>query len=378
MPSNPEIVKKVIRLSLAGLVFVGMTQISGMDLRISQEVLFSLLVMSIFSLFFDNIWITIFFCWSMYLFIFYRFQIGQQYITNMFLGGMVYYMIKQSCKKEHINFFINILFWLVFANLALMFLQITGNDFVFKLRIDKTMVNNTDPAGFMGYKAAMATLMALALPLLYTRRNLLAKICAFGMLVPLYISRSSICVLAGGIVLLLCIWKDNRKLAILLSICVLITGGWYIKKIDNPETSMNMRVEQWKMTLHDATTHPLIGWGLDSYRNISKQKNFIYVQGQDGKKTVDGKLKVDQWDNPHNLIVSLFYEWGLLGVVCLFGLMRKYALQWQRSVKTANLQGLGLFLIALFIISMAQFPLWLARTACFIIPLTALYEVEAV
>ena len=376
MPSNSEVVKKVIRLSLAGLVFIGMTQIAGMDLRVSQEVLLSLLVMSIFSLFFDNIWLTIFFCWSMYLFIFYKFQIGQQYITNMFLGGMIYYMIKQSCKKEHINFFINTLFWLVFANLALMVLQVTGNDFVFKLRLDKVMVENNDPAGFMGYKAAMGMLMAFAVPLLYTRRNLLAKICSFGMLVPLYISRSSVCVLAGVATLIVCVWQDNKKLAVLFSICALVAGGWYVKKVDNADTSVGMRIEQWKMTLHDATQHPLIGWGLDSYRNISKQKNFIYVQ-PGGGKTPDGKMKVDQWDNPHNIIISLFYEWGLLGVVCLFGLMRKYALQWQRTVKTANLQGLGLFLITLFIISMAQFPLWLARTACFIIPLTALYEVEA-
>jgi len=137
---------------------------------------------------------------------------------------------------------------------------------------------------------------------------------------------------------------------------------------------MTTRKGVWKKAMSDALIHPVKSWGLDSFRNQTKMKKHIYVMNV--TKNKEGQIiHADIWDNPHNLYVSLLFEWGIISLFILGGLLRYYAIRFNRCVKSPNVVGLAGFLIVLLIVSIGQFPLFLARLACFIVPAAALFEI---
>ena len=80
----------------------------GIKEREVQQWGFMLGLMVIFGLLLRNIWLTLFLGWTVFLFAFFKFEIGLIYVTNIFFGCLLYYLVKVVFKKEHINFFINI------------------------------------------------------------------------------------------------------------------------------------------------------------------------------------------------------------------------------------------------------------------------------
>src|SRR3990167_4665742 len=86
--------------------------------------------------------------------------------------------------------------------------------------------------------------------------------------------------------------------------------------------------------------------------------------------------KLMWWDNPHNLYISILYEFGLPGLFIFCGYNRQIFMRYKNSVKNLNTIGLMGFVIAFFGISLGHFPIFLARCAAFIIPMFALLEVS--
>jgi O-antigen ligase len=141
------------------------------------------------------------------------------------------------------------------------------------------------------------------------------------------------------------------------------------------------RYKMWKVVLRDAFKHPIMGWGLDSFRNAGTFKPFIYMQNAMTRETkavslsaiqvynetgvmppMPGFIKqgdaLDIWDNPHNEYIMLFYEFGLVGVI-LFGLFCSDIVK--RFYVTDELIAIiGVFIVFL-IISTGQFPFHVVR-----------------
>ena len=383
---------KFIRCCIVAMIFLSVMRMFGwVNQRAAQEIYFQLSVMGIIALLIDNIWVTLFLLLTIFNFVFFKFQIGQNYVSTVFLGSLLYYATKQVFQQKHIDFFIKGLLWFCVINCVFIFLQLIKFDFFeFSFYTEKSvidyakglipmeeLVTYTNTTGLMGFKALMGVVMALCVPLFASRQNKLSKVCAILLFIPLYLSEATVCIIAGIIGLLFVLifqsFKYKKTILSIIIAILLIGGTFYALKIDNPKSSIEARLYQWKLVLNDSLVRPFTGWGLDSFRHITKEKKQIYVTNA----RLEGKeLQVSKWDNPHNLIVSLMFEWGGIAIFLLIGFLRQYVLWFKNAIKTPVAVGLAGFILVTFIVSMAQFPMWLARSAVLIIPVFALFEIE--
>lgn len=380
-----ELRRKIIRAVIVSCIFISLITLHGVaDLRQAHQAVFMVAMIGLFGLVFNNIWISLFIGWTAFLYSFFKFSTGNIYITNILFGSILYLLTIMGFKKENINLFINAFLWFVFANVIYMVVQLAGYDFVYKKIVYhwfKEFVPNTNPHGFMADDSILGGLLAMAIPVLASRRSRLAMIGSVGLFIPLYLTETSLCFLAGiaGFLFVL-FYKIRRKLWIALLVILIFLGGFYINKVDTLGTE---RFPLWRRILQDCMMHPITGWGLDSFRNTTPQKDFKYTNYTTHKDNIlykDGKryniTKVEYWDNPHNLLLSLFFEFGFFGLVIFTGFMRRNVLLFKNNPKTSNTVGIAGFILAFLLVSMGHFPIFLARCACYIVPFFALYEVQ--
>lgn len=357
---------KVIRCLIAAMMFMCMVTCQWMETREVHQFVFMLGAMGIFALILENIWLTLFVLWSIFLYAFFQFQVGYIYILNIMAGTIIYYLVKNYFKREHVEFFINVVLWLCVVNMLYMIVQLLGYEFLF---YSPNKSFNTEPMGFMGNRGMVGALFAMAIPLLMTRRSVW-----FGLilLVPICIARGSINALAAiSGVLFILYYRVTRKVFLLILIAMLAFGALYMTRIDKVQTE---RFDAWKMFMQDAVKHPVTGYGLDSFRSTEgPYKNWKYCVHPEMH---GDKLGINQWDNPHNLLISIFYEWGIVGIILLLGYLRWAGLRFKNAMKSNNTIALAGFLVAFFVVSLAYFPMFLARYAILVIPAFALFDTQ--
>lgn len=353
-----------MRLFIGTLAFLCVTTAIGLHMRAGHQLFYSLFVIVLFALLVRNVWLTLFIWLSCLLFAISKFQYGQIYITNIFYGSVLYYITKLAFEKRHIDFFIKMVLWVVFVNLCYGILQALNFDFIYLLSEELKFTNipvTPSPNGFMGNSGIAACLYCLAIPFMATRsRNSIWL--SFIMLIPICILRSSISLFAAFVIILFLLWfKINRRAWISIFILFILAGITYLMYFDLPGVE---RFVLWKEMLRDANCHPILGWGMDTFRKFTALKPYIFVEA------------TSKWDNPHNLYISLFYEFGFLSLFILGGYLRQRCIAFKGALKDMNTLALTGFALGFFVISLASFPIFLARTACIIIPALALWEVS--
>ncbi len=331
----------------------------------------------IFSFLLKNIWISLFVGWTILLYSYFKFYTGQVYVTNIFVGLVLFYLVKVSFKKEHIPFFINGVLWFTILNIFYMSLQSVGFDFYFAQKGvlwgigSLPSIANMNLYGFMGNYWALGSLLALTIPLIASREGLTAKIGALTLFFPLYLCNVSLCLLMAIVGLLFVWWFKLPKIVWGVTLIALIVGGGlYLAKVDRPEFSIRGKV--WKQALRDASNHPIAGCGLDSFRNETKNKPYKYMQRM---KESGNQKWIEVWDNPHNLYVSLFLEFSLVGLFIFCGYMRGLVFKYLRAIKSPQVIGLTGFVIVFLGVSFGHHPLFLARFVPILIPAFSMYEI---
>ena len=214
-------------------------------------------------------------------------------------------------------------------------------------------------------------------------------------LIPAYFSECSVAVLAIVVVIIFNAYHKSRKLFITLFILFgLLAAGYGIHDYVPQKGQMFIdRVSLWKVSLRDAAKHPIIGWGLDSYRNVGSFKNFLYFKNnrtQESRAISYEALKINQetgkfppmgdfikegdsinpWDHPHNEFISLFYEFGFIG--CLIIWLFFYDIQKRFVVLNDLLTCAGVFIVFI-VTSLSQFPIHLAKFAVFAMVFLGIY-----
>jgi len=374
-----ELTQKIMRFGIVSFLFLCVLTMYGVDVRISHQYAFILGVIVLSSLLLRNIWLTLLLAWATFLFSYFQFKTGWNYLANIFYGCMLFYLTKVAFSKKDIDFFIKIALWVLALNVLYMIPQIMKLDFIYAhyetlkgFMAGYGSLNRPAPIGFMGNTSNMAAFIAMMIPLLATRKGKFPLIASGLLFIPLYYLHSSTNLIAAVITSLFVVfYRFSKKIFIGCVIGLVFLGGIYLTRVDGIGTE---RFNQWQMVLTDGWSHPVVGWGLDSFRNFTPNKNFIYTAG--ARVYDDGKVWTNTWDNPHNLFVSLFYEFGIVGIFLVLGLLRQYFLWFRKAPKDPNLIALAGFLIAFLVCSMGHFPIFLARTAVFIIPVVALFEVE--
>ena len=375
---NPEVTKKIIRCCLIGLIFFPVLGISGVEYKQAQQMMVMLATIIIFSLLLRNIWITLFLTWTVGLYFFFKFESGGNYISNIFIGSVIYYLVKVDFKKEHLRLFINGVLWFTLLNCLYMVLQYFNFDFYF---MEKTVftgdlnkiAGNVRMYGLMGSYWSLACLLALSIPLLASKGTWLSRIGAISLFFPLYLCNTSLCLVMGVVGLLFVLWFQIKRIVwVFILIIMLSFSVFYVTKIDKP--GIGIRAKMWKTALEDASKHPFSGNGLDSFRNVTKNKPYRYVERIADRGSVIWK---ELWDNPHNLYISLFFEFSLVGLIIFFCYLRGLAIKYIRAIKSPCVIGLAAFVLVFLGVSFAHFPLHLARFMPILIPAFAMLEVAS-
>ena len=175
-------------------------------------------------------------------------------------------------------------------------------------------------------------------------------------------------------------FRFREKIFLIMICVVLLCGSFYVKNVD--KLGME-RLPMWHKILRDGMKHPITGWGLDSFSNVTPQKNFKYSQvvnkvpfNVDNYGNVQKEMtSILWWDNPHNLYISLFYEFGFVGLFLFIGYIRQNVLRFKNCIKSPDAIALAGFVFVFLCISIGHFPIFLARTAICIIPVFALLEI---
>lgn len=312
--------------------------------------------------------------------------------------------MKRSFKKEHINYFINGVLWFVFLNIVYMAMQVSGFDVIFyKLRLIeglKLYFDNVVPSGLMGQISLMGCLMAMAVPLLATRGSKWAIIGSLGLFLPLYLSKASLCLIMGIVGLLFVFYyRMPKRVWYIIVIALVLSGSMYIKYVDRPGFE---RLRVWKSALRDGLKHPITGWGLDSFANITSYKNFKYsnvainfnpkdmrdlrgiyeskdamLEARDSiEKYANKRIQYfEWWGNPHNLYISLGFEFGIIGLIIFGGYMRDTILRFKKCIKDSNTLALAGLILVFLGVSFGHFPIFLARFSIIVIGGFSLFEV---
>ena len=376
---------RILRILIVMFVFMGCLPLHGMQGREASQFIYMLGTMVLFSLILENIWISLFLCWSVFLFSYYKFITGHSYLMNIFQGCLLYYVVKKVFRREHIRFYVYGLLVFALINLLYSIVQVTGHDFLFASEVTPVlsaeniknfstlrgpMVQNLHPSGFLGNDATAGHLYALCVPLLAIYNLWLAPI----FLLPLIATKGTINIFAGVVMYLFVLFhRISDKLFSFICATLIICGILFYVYVDRPDTG---RFSQWSYTFKDAMTRPFVGWGLDSFRQSDLlHKNFTYGIPQEAAR-INGKTYAvgAVWDNPHNLLLSLFFEFGLPGLLILGGYFHFLYRRYKQSIKSYEVIGLAGFMLGVFIISLAWFPMFLARFVILIIPVFAMFE----
>jgi hypothetical protein len=308
------------------------------------------------------------------------------------------YFSALSIKKEDTNLFLKAIIWVCIVNFLYMALQQIGFDFIFNMHGANGSVLEIkgELIGFFGIKAHMGIFMALGLiAMLFINPWL-----SFIFIYPLYISKSSGAIAGGMAGTLFWFWWVKRKVFYILLPIFLIGGLTYLVKIDNPMGMMKTRPGVWKVALKDTIygfnlhrdklqsvflRNPITGFGPESvlsgnllYFSEALSSNVmrgaklqdgtvIDMQGRNFKMTKFGEFlspdekPIDLWDNLHNGLIQLFFEYGFLGVIIVGFILFYLSKIFYNSVKSREFIALSSMIIVLLVSSSVQFPLYVAR-----------------
>ncbi len=351
--------------------------IPSMGLRANQEQFFQIGATVLFAFVtLENSYLAFFYLWSVAIYCFYGFpQIGGPIVMNIFFGCIIYQIAYKLIKKDNVEKVFKMLLWLCVANIVWLILQMNKSDLIF-LREDAYTV---DLVGLMGLKCFMGMFFALCIPILaYFSWPL-----ALSFFLPIYYSQSSVAVVGGIAGFLFVLYYKSKKMFVVFLLIFIVEGGLFVAR-DTKKGMFEDRFRMWKVVLRDAFKHPIMGWGLDSFRSVGEFKPFMYVEnamtletrrvhykaleiakethvlppGKEYEGFVSPGDALNPWDNPHNEYIMLFYEFGIIGIMIFLAFAKNIKAIFITTPQIIAI--MGVFIVFL-IISTGQFPFHVVR-----------------
>ena len=269
--------------------------------RMAQEDYFKYLGMCLVSFFTGSIWIALFMCLNVFLFIYHGEQVGLSQVLNVFLGVCIFIVSKSFFAHNKLESIKTPILILTFLNLLWMILQALNIDPLFKSQDSSGVMNLLPPqtTGLFGIKMANGTFLTLSS--IFMMSN---PIISFLLAIPIFLCQSSSVFLAYTS--WICFWSYFKAREyfkwIVLSVSVLGFGFVIYDQVRDPMTFAS-RFPVWHSCIKKSLLYPL-GYGPDSYRKIHKHKNFLF--SSDGQynhaiTTPTGQNKQDfQFYSPTN------------------------------------------------------------------------------
>lgn len=352
------------------------------SLRISQEQIFQIGVTVLYAIFLvPNIFLASILLYSCFLYAYFAFPPhAGGYVLNLFMACVIYNVSYKIATPKLMKAVRQILLWLCFSNIVFMLLQATNNDFIYKSCSSGQY--SIDLVGIMGLKAISGMFLCFCIPFV---PSILVKL---ALLAPIYFTESSAAVFAGIVCILYEVFKRYGKKVLMIALVPLVIGGAFYIARDTKTGMFEDRAELWKTTMRDAIKRPVVGYGLDSFRNVSKEKPWMYFKNVTTAKSeglkydlntksfivrpefAKNKDILDPWDNAHNEFVQLFFEFGAIGVIIVLAFIRDIykRFKWSDLSERKYIEPMMLVLTLYLIVSVGQFPFHMARTA-YLIPI---------
>lgn len=381
----------------------------GHDMRIFQERVFQVVAMGLVSLFIGNIWMSLFMIWSLILFVLNGGNIGMDYVFNIFLGILLFKMARSYYTKFRFLEDSRFIIWLLVINIGFIVLQLLGIDPMHSAKSGNGIVDQfadfRDPVGIFGIKCINGIFMALCIPIVATISVWLALL----VFIPIYLCQSTAAILAGVVALMSYLYMTKTRLPIKIPFFnILLSFSWFklllipmvlgaisyawLADFKVDPKMFNSRFGVWHAAVKTSLARP-IGYGPDSWRNITKHKNFLFAGDQDRRSAIATNLSGEEyaftyyhpnmatmkkmnedakvtpppnfspnfWDNAHNQYVTLLFMFGLPGVAIFICFVRDMFKRFRRTVISKELALLTSLLLAFAVASTTQFPLELAR-----------------
>ena len=379
------------------IVIVPLFHSKSLDLRTIQEIGFQYSSIAIISLFFGNIWLTLFMLLNIFLISSINMSCGQGQVMNIFIGCLLFLVSRNYFKKNDIKMIYRPIVILSVLSILFMSLQLFGIDPIFQrqdaggMRVPGLF---SDPVGIFALKSSNATFLSISIPFLMALSSFTLYLSPL-FFIPIILCQSSFSMIAGIASFLFYLFYRNRKMFLIFLAIFSIAGSIYIfKDLKNDSMTFKSRFPVWHSCVRYALSNP-IGYGPDSYRNFTKHKDFLFMSDEkyrhgiakkfegdsmmfkyylpdndiEKEKELDNLLstidlsKMSLWDNPHNGYLTLLFQYGILGLLLLIGLMVEMYYRFIYSLKSHELIVISAALLAYFVASFAHFPLELARTA---------------
>ena len=351
-------------------------------LRISQETAFQWGITVLFAVtLLENIYLALFLLWSCFLYVYFNFpSIGGNYVMNIFMFCLLYQIVYKIVNVDNVHRIFHAITIFCAINLVMLLMQTLGYDPLFMRKGEM----NFDKVGLMGLKAFLGSFLAMCIPIVaYYNVRMSAML-----LIPIYFTESSCAMLAGMVAYIFMIYqfhlkKARRVFLVILFVFMSLATIFVIK--DYKTLMFEDRFSLWKISIKDSLTHPVVGMGMDSFRNLGNFKPFVYFKNVRTNESFKvsresvleyintGKLNVpsgsnvkqgdtlDPWDHPHNEYVSLLYEFSIVGCLIILFFMRNIYIRYKAMSFNRTVTLLFAFFIIVSIISIGQFPFHVAR-----------------
>lgn len=357
----------------------------GVDTRLIQEFFFQMssLVLIMcgflksnpikFSKF--NIPFVLLLAWFLFIFIFFKF--GWSTFLNFFISALVYTTVVRTIDKKDIRFILRGIACISLFAVAWLALQYLGYDP--RGYVIANTTNQVPHCSFFNLEGSMGMYFALSIPIL-----LMFSWVSLLMFVPLIFSWSTAAYIGGVVGTFIYFWFRKRKLFWITLLPIVIAAFYFIFFVDMPMGMFKTRGPLWKLVIHDINKSPLVGYGLDSFRNNPNENSYKYFQNPLTNETIrlttmnkmpmieekyapelkrlkENNLTLNFWDNAHNTFIHYAYETGLmfllLSGICIYNIL----LRFKRSRRSPETTAIFASLMTFFIFSMTQFPFNLAR-----------------
>jgi len=389
------------------------------DLRKVQMNFFQLSVIALLALYHVNKWIGAFLIYSLAQFIFFDdIPKTSLIVQNIFFGALLYHFVAMYAPRlrSYLWAFLGLLglnaFWCV--------LQMYQVDPLFSLVDYNLQTIMTEYPGLFSVPAFLGNFAAVCVPIAFALYWPILLVCG----VTLFFSKSSFSVLAAFIAILFSLWFKKRILFWIALLGLGIFSAVFILKYDMPEGQFQKRFNVWNLLLKKSFQKQFFGHGIGSYGHpftvaeaegtgnlviardkrelllflindpvISTSKELVgYIKSvnpfeykeRDLQDKLFGQSQADKknynikiWDNPHNELIRVFFEQGIIGVFIVCGyfvsLFRRFFLV---PVKPKFLICLASSTLAVIVTSLGHFPFYVARLAGLFTVILAMFELE--
>lgn len=303
----------------------------------------------------SNLWLFLMFSYCIFHTVFFNYDDTSRYtLLNVFFG-----MVLLKITAERISLNLKMFGYLILGfcawNIIWMALQLKNIDPVFS-SVHPENTSAIDIVGLLGARFCLGILGALALPFVYSYK----KWCALCLLPLLYYSKSSSCVIAFFVSLMIIVWYWHKSIFWPLFIISMAIASFYVFRIDMPSGEFGKRLSVWCAGINILKNKMWLGYGIGKWKDM----HFVGIQGNG---------QPEEWAWAHNEYMQLWFEQGVVGVCLLFLYLKNVFKSF-----CADRDGAVIFsaFVGLLIVSFFHFPFHLAKFASLGILILALIEAK--